>query len=136
MAAEDYVLKLHLDSLRRVQRSISDVCTGVDERSGGVYAIFFFNPLSQPSQRIFLAGEGGKEDSVMIYICPWDRDCIGPTGIQIQGGRGAGAIHGRLSELSRASRSQAWCTESNKVPVVGGGGVLKHQTEKQAGAQS
>lgn len=41
MAAEDYVLKLHLDSLRRVQRSVSDVCTGVDERSGGVYAIFF-----------------------------------------------------------------------------------------------
>lgn len=60
MAAEDYVLKLHLDSLRRVQRSVSDVCTGVDERSGGVYAIFFLIPYLSHHRGYFWQGKGKR----------------------------------------------------------------------------
>ena len=36
VAAKDHVLGPHLDSPRRVWRSASDVCMGMDERNGGL----------------------------------------------------------------------------------------------------
>lgn len=40
VAAKDHVSRPHLDSLRKVQRSASDVCMGVDGTNGDVYTIF------------------------------------------------------------------------------------------------
>lgn len=45
VATKDHVLRPHLDSLRRVRRSVSDVCMGVDEKSGGTSAIFVIPDL-------------------------------------------------------------------------------------------
>lgn len=37
---KSHALSLQVDSLRRMQRSVSDVCLGVDERGGDMCAIF------------------------------------------------------------------------------------------------
>lgn len=79
VAAKDHVLGPHLDSPRRVWRSASDVCMGMDERNGGLYAIFVI-PDRRHSRKLFL---DGRENSVMIYISSWGGTCIGPTEIQI-----------------------------------------------------
>lgn len=69
---------------------------GVEERKGGMFA--------RP-QKIL---PDGREDSItmvcMISACLWEGGCVGPSGIQIQGARGAGAIQGP----SGASGSPSW----------------------------
>lgn len=55
VAAKDYVLRRHLDSLRRVQRSVSDACMGMDGRNGGTCAIFVIPDLRHHRRHIWMA---------------------------------------------------------------------------------
>lgn len=69
VAANSRVLRPHLDSLRRVQRSVSDVCMGEDKSN----VCDFCRRQSPAAQRVLRSGRWGSIGMVcLISASPWE----------------------------------------------------------------
>lgn len=67
VAAKYHVSRTDLDLLRRVQRSASDVCMGVDESNGGTFAIVVIADLRHHRRHCRM--EGGQHRDNVHNFC-------------------------------------------------------------------